>query len=73
MVLGKLACYMQKNEIDHSLTPYTKINSKWMEDLDMRQESIKILEKSIGSNLYDIGHRNLFHDTFPTAREKKIK
>ena len=42
-------------------------------DLDVRQESIKILEESIGSNLYDIGHSNLFHDTSPKARETKDK
>ena len=44
-----------------------------MKDLDVRQESIKILEENIGSNLFDSGHSNFFHDTSPKARETKEK
>ena len=60
-------------KLDHSLTSCANINSKWMKDLDVRQESIKILEENIGSNLFKISHSNLFPNTSPKARETKTK
>ena len=63
----------RRMKLDHFLIPYTKIDSKWMKHLNVRQESIKILEKNTGSNLFDLGHSNFFHDTSPKANETKAK
>ena len=73
MVLGKVDSGMQNNEPDHFLTPYTKINSKWMKDLNVRQEMITILEENTGSNLFDPSCSNFLLDTSPEARETKTK
>ena len=49
-------------KIEHSLTLHTKINSKWIKDLTIRPDSIKLLEENIGRMLFDINHSNIFFD-----------
>ena len=63
----------RRMKLDHSLTPYTKINSKWMKDLNVRQDSIKILKKNTGNTLFELGHSNFLQDTSMKARETKAK
>ena len=60
-------------KLDHSLAPDTKINSKWMKDLNVRQESIKILEENTGNTLCEFGHSNFLQDTSMKAKETKAK
>ena len=60
-------------KLDHSLSPDTKINSKWMKDLNVRQDSIKILEENTGNTLFEFGHRNFLQDTSTKAKETKAK
>ena len=60
-------------KLDHFLTPLTKINSKWIKDLNATQETIKTLEEKAGKDLSDLRRSNLLLDTSPKARELKVK
>ena len=63
----------RRMNLDHFLTPYTKINSKWMKDLNVRQEVIKILEEKVSKNLFDLGCSNFLLNPSLAARETKAK
>ena len=57
---------------EHFLTLYTKINSKWMKDLNVRPETIKLLEEN-SKTLFDIKHSKILHDPPPRVMEIKTK
>ena len=63
--------HVKELKLEHSLTPYTKINSKWIRDLNVRPDTIKPLEENIGRTLFDINHSKIFFD--PPPRKIKIK
>ena len=60
-------------KLEHSLTPYTKINSKWIRNLNVRLDTIKLLEENIRRTLFDINHSKIFFDPSPGVMEIKTK
>ena len=60
-------------KVEHFLTPYAKINSKWIKDLNVRPETIKLLEENIGKTLSDINHSRILYDPLPRVMEIKTK
>ena len=60
-------------KLEHFLTPHTKINSKWIKNLNVRPETIKLLEEDIGKILFDVNHGRTLYDPFPRIIEIKAK
>ena len=58
-------------KLDHQLTPYTKINSRWIKDLNISRNTINVLEENIGRKMSDIPHSNTLPDMSPKARDIK--
>ena len=72
-MLGKLVNHSYKNDLEHFITLYTKINSKWIKDLNIRPETIKLLEENMGRTLDDINQSKIFYDLPSRVMEIKTK
>ena len=60
-------------KLEHFLTPYTKINSKWIKDLNVQPETTKLLVENIDKTLSDINHNSILYDPAPRVMEIKVK
>ena len=70
MVLGNWTVTCKRMKLKHFLTSYTKINSRWNKDLNVRPETVKLLEENL---VYDINHSKIFYDPLPRVMEIKTK
>ena len=63
----------KNKKLDHKFIPYTKINLRWIKDLNISSNTIKVLEENIGRKASDISRSNIFTDMSPRARDIKKK
>ena len=63
----------QRIKLEHSLTPYTKINPRWVKDLNVTPDAIKLLKENIGRMIFDINHTNIFFHPLPRIMTIKTK
>ena len=63
----------ERMKLEHFLTPYTKINSKWIKGLNERPKTIKLLEENIGRTLFDKNHSKILYNPPPRVKEIKRK
>ena len=73
MVWENWTATCKRMKLEHFLTPYTKRNSKWIKDLNVRPETIKLLEENIGRTLDDVNQSNILNDPPPRVAEIKTK
>ena len=72
MVLENWTATYKRMKLEYFQTPHTQINSKWIKDLNVRPETIKLLEEIIGRTHYDINHSKIIYDPPPRVTEIKI-
>ena len=73
MVWENQTATCKRMKLEHFLTPYTKRNSRWIKDLNVRPETIKLLEENIGRTLDDINQSDILNDPLPRAVEIKTE